>query len=200
MRKQVALGIIAAMALGAQTAAAEGFSYNFIEGAYATGDLEGLDGDGFSIEGASELAPAVHVFSGLSNLDFEQSGVDLELDTISIGVGFNWGLSDNVDLVGGASFERVKVASDFLGESDSDSGYGLMAGIRGRVAESLELEAAIKYADFGDGDLTTFSAGGRWYFTPNFAVGAKFNKLDLGDGLEGDVWLFSIRYDFGDRM
>lgn len=201
MRKQVALGVIAALALGAQTAAAEGFSYNFIEGSYATGDMEGMDGDGFSIKGATELAPSVHVFSGLTNLDFEEAGVDLEMDTMSIGVGLNWGLSDNADLVGGLSYERVKVASDFLGASDSDSGFGVSGGIRGRVGNSLELEAGIKYADFGNGgDLLTYSAGGRWYFTPNFAAGVEFNKIDLGDGIEGDAFLFSLRYDFGDRM
>jgi hypothetical protein len=201
MRKQVALGLIAAMALGAQTAAAEGFSYNLIEGSYMTGDLEGLDGDGFGIEGLTELAPSIHLISGLSSLEFEESGVDLEMDTISIGVGFNWALSDNADLVGGLTYERLKVSSDFLAESASDSGFGVSAGIRGRVAESLELTAGIDYADFGNGgDMISYSAGGHWYFTPNFAVGAKYNKMDLGDGLDGDTWVLGLRYDFGDRL
>jgi opacity protein-like surface antigen len=200
MRKYVALGAIAAMALGAQTAAAEGFSYNLIEGSYATGDLEGLDGDGFGFKGSTELAPSIHLVSGWSSLEFKEAGVDLELDTLSIGVGLNWALSDNADLVGGLSYERAKLGSDFLGESVSDSGFGVSGGIRGRAAESFELNAGIKYSDFGGDDMLTYSAGGRWYFTPKFAVGADYSKLDFGDGLDGDTWVLSVRYDFGDRM
>lgn len=190
MRKYLALGAIAAMALGAQTAAAEGFSYSFMEGSYGFADLEGVDGDGFGINGSTELAPSIHIFSGLQNLSFD-NGADL--DTMNIGVGLNWSLSDNADVVGGLSYERADVGP-------SESGYGLSAGLRGRVGDYVELDAGIKYADIGDlGDSFTYTAGGRWYFTRNFAVGAHFNKLDL-DGADGEAWVVSLRYDFGDRM
>src|SRR5688500_6449380 len=71
MRKFVALGAIAALALGAQTAAAEGFSYNLIEGSYATGDVESVDLDGFGVKGSWELAPSIFVLGGLQNLEFD---------------------------------------------------------------------------------------------------------------------------------
>ncbi|HWL64310.1 MAG TPA: outer membrane beta-barrel protein [Steroidobacteraceae bacterium] len=189
MRKYVALGVIAAMALGAQTAAAEGFSYNLIEGSYATGDVEGFDLDGFGVKGSWELAPSIFVFGGLQNLDFDGGG---SLDALNLGVGMNWALSDNADLFGGASFERLKSGS-------SESGFGVQAGVRGRVVERLELSAAIKYSDIGDfGDSFTYTAGGRWYFTPNFALGLDYNKLDLGDSnADGDLFSVALRYDFG---
>ena len=190
MRKFVALGAIAAaMALGAQTAAAEGFSYNLIEGSYATGDVEGFDLDGFGVKGSWELAPTIFVFGGLQNLEFDGGA---SLDSLNLGVGMNWALSDNADLFGGASFERLKSGS-------SESGFGVQAGVRGRVAERLELSAALKYADIGDaGDAFTYSAGGRWYFTPNFALGLDYNKIDLGDsGFDGDLFSVALRYDFG---
>lgn len=192
MRKYLALGAIAALALGAQTAAAEGFSYSFIEGSYAFADLEGVDGDGFGIRGSTELAPSIHVFSGLQNLGFDGGS---DLDTLNIGVGLNWSLSDNADLVGGLSYERVDAGP-------SESGFGVSGGIRGRVGEFFELNAGVKYSDIGDlGDSFTYSAGARWYFTPNFAVGGEFNKLDLGDAnIDGEAWVISLRYDFGDRM
>jgi hypothetical protein len=180
------------LALGAQTAAAEGFSYSFIEGSYAFADLEGVDGDGFGIRGSTELAPSIHIFSGLQNLGFD-GGFDL--DTLNIGVGLNWSLSDNADLVGGLSYERVDAGP-------SESGFGVSGGLRGRVGNNLELNAGIKYSDIGDfGDTFTYTAGGRWYFTPAFAVGAEYNKLDLGDAnIDGEAWVISLRYDFGDRM
>lgn len=190
MRKYVAFGVIAAMALGAQTAAAEGFSYNLIEGSYSTGDIESVDVDGFGVKGSWALAPSIFVFGGLQNLDAEGPGGSL--DALNLGVGMNWALSDNADLFGGASFERLKGGT-------SESGFGVQAGVRGRVAESLELSASIKYADIGDfGDSFTYAAGGRWYFTPNFAVGLDYNKLDLGDAdAKGDLFSLVLRYDFG---
>lgn len=188
MRKYVAFGVIAAMALGAQTAAAEGFSYNLIEGSYNTGDIEGTDIDGFGIKGSWALAPSIFVLGGLQNFDIESSSNDYE--TLNLGVGMNWALSDNADLFGAATFERVKIGP-------SETGFGVQAGVRGRVGNNLELNATVKYADIGDyGDSFTYGVGGRWYFTPNFAVGVDYNRLDL-DGADGDLFSFALRYDFG---
>jgi hypothetical protein len=188
MRKYVAFGVIAAMALGAQTAAAEGFSYNLIEGSYSTGDVGPTDVDGFGIKGSWALAPSIFVFGGLQNLDAEGPGGSL--DSLNLGVGMNWALSDNADLFGGVSYER-------LDAGPAESGFGVQAGVRGRVGNNLELNASVKYADVGDfGDSFTYGVGGRWYFTPNFAVGLDYNRLDF-DGADGDLFSFALRYDFG---
>jgi hypothetical protein len=191
MRKFVALGAIAALALGAQTAAAEGFSYNLIEGSYATGDVESVDLDGFGVKGSWELAPSIFVLGGLQNLEFDGGA---SLDSLNLGVGMNWAMSENADVFGAATFEQLDGGS-------SESGFGVTGGVRGRVGNSLELSASIKYSDIGDfGDSFTYSAGGRWYFTPNFALGLDYNKIDLGDAnVDGDLFSVALRYDFGDR-
>lgn len=190
MRKFVALGTLAALALGAQSAAAEGFSYNLIEGSYAFADFGGgADADGFGIKGSWALAPTIHVFGGLQNLEGDGGG---SFDTLNLGVGMNWGLTDAVDLVGGVSYERIKSGS-------SESGFGVGVGLRGLVGESFELNGSVKYSDVGDfGDGISFSAGGRYYFTQNFAAGVDFTKLDFDNG-DADVWTISLRYDFGSR-
>jgi opacity protein-like surface antigen len=191
MRKFVALGVLAAAALGAQSAAAQGFSYNLIDRSYAFADIEGTDGDGFGVKGSAELTPMLHAFGGLQNLEFD-GGFDL--DSLNLGLGLNFPMSDVLDLTAGASFERLK------GQGNSESGFGIGAGVRGRVAENFELAASVKYADIGDvGDTFTYSAGARWYFTPAFAVGADYNRLDIGNA-DGDAWIVSLRYDFGSRM
>lgn len=194
MRKYVALGMIAALALGAQTAAAEGFSYNLIEGDYAFADLEGIDGDGFGVKGSAEFAPNLHGAAGYQQLNFDGG---LDIDTFSLGLNLNYALSDNADLIGGVSYENMKVSLSGFG-SESESGYGLTAGVRGRVADNFELAANVKYSDISDLEAFTYSAGVRWYLTPNFALGADFNKLDF-DAFDGEAWVVSLRYDFGDR-
>lgn len=189
MRKFVALGTIAAMALGAQSAAAQGFSYNYIEGSYiAQAEVGPADADGFGVSGAFELTSNLFAFGGLNNVS--EGGNDL--DELNLGLGFNYGLADNLDLVAGASFERVKAGS-------SESGFGVGLGLRGRVAERLELTGGVKYRDIGPSDGTEFSVGGRWYFTENFAAGADFRRFDLG-GADGNWISIGLRYDFGNRL
>lgn len=191
MRKFVALGTLAAMALGAQSAAAEGFSYNLLEGSYVFADQGSADADGFGIKGSWELAPTIHVFGGMQNLSVDGGG---SFDTITLGVGLNWPLTDTVDVIGAASYESVNPPA-----FSSESGFGVSAGLRGLVAERFELNGSIKYSDIGDfGDGITFTAGARYYFTDNFAAGVDFNKLDF-DGGDTDAWVIALRYDFGDR-
>jgi hypothetical protein len=201
MRK-AAVGMIAALAVGAQAASAEGFSYNLIEGSYSIADLDGADGNGFALKGSNALAPTVFLSSGIESLKFDDVApdTDLDLDNLNLGVGFNWSLADNADLFGIATWERQAIDLDGVG-STSESGYGITGGVRGRLAESFEVSASVKYTDIGDfGDAFTYSAGGRWYFTESFAVGVDYNRLDLGEAnVDGDAWVATLRYDFGDR-
>lgn len=190
MRKFVALGTLAVMAVGAQSVYADGVSYNLVEGTYAFADIEGFDGDGFGVRGSYGFTPNIHAVAGFQSLDFDFGS---KLKNLYLGAGYNWSLNDSWDLIGTATFEQQKI----LGASET--GWGLGAGARGRVGTSVELNAGVKYTDIGDfGDAFTFVAGGRYYFTPMFAVGAEFNKLDLGDAdADGEAWVISVRYDFG---
>lgn len=184
MRKSVALGTIAALGLAGPVMAAEGFSYNLVEGSYI--DLDGADG--FGLSGSVEFTSNLF---GLASFQTVGDGpVDVSL--LSAGAGLNWPVVENLDLVGALTFERAKVEVDGFG-SDSDTGFGLTGGIRGRVLEKLELTASLKYVDFGGGaDDTALQAGARWYFTDALAVG-----VDVG---EDDTFALALRYDFGNRL
>lgn len=190
MRKQIVLGAVAALGMSAQAFAAEGISYNLFDGGYVDSELDlgatNADGDGFRLGASAELGPILFGFVDYANTDIE--GVDLGL--FDIGLGSRWALGPSLDLVSGVSFERIKIE-----DVGSDEGYGLNIGLRGRVSEQFELAGSVKYVDFGnDSDDMVFSASGRWYFTPQFAVGldiSKYDDLDLTSlGL-------SLRYDFG---
>lgn len=184
MRKSVVLGTIAALGLAGPVMAAEGFSYNLVEGSYV--DADGADG--FGLAGAVEFTS--NVFGVASFQSVGDGPVDVSL--LSAGVGMNWPVVANLDLVGALTFERAKVEVDGFG-SDSENGFGLAGGIRGRVFDKVELTAGLKYVDFGSGaDDTTLQAGARYYFTPAFAVG-----VDIG---EDDYFTLNLRYDFGNRL
>lgn len=182
MRKIAAIGAFAAaLAFGAQQAAATDFSYNLLEGAFVSGD--GYDGLG--IAGALEFTPE---FFGHAGIDLLESDGGADFSVLNLGGGYSHAVNNNLDIVATASLVRLKVDG-----GGSDTGFGLGVGVRGRVLSQLELHAGLEYVDLDDSD-TILKAGGRWYFTPNFAAG-----LDLHDG-DGDATLrFAVRYDFGNR-
>lgn len=191
MRKQLALGAVLALGLGTQAFAADGLSYNLIEGGYVRGEIEDFDlkGDGFTIGGSFAIGENMFGFASVNDIDYD-GGISSNL--FNAGLGFNWALSPDLDLVSGVSWERIQVKAS--GVSVSDDGIGLNVGLRGRV-DRLELTGNVKYSDFGhDSNGFTVGASGRYYFTPAFAAGP-----DISHNSDGTNWGISFRYDFGKR-
>jgi len=186
MRKLVAIGTLAAMALGAQAAAAaEGISYSLLEGSYVSAD----GADGFGVHGSFAFNPMIHAFGSWDDMDVDGGG---SFGLLNAGLGLNHALNDMWDVYGRASFERIDVGP-------AESGWGVAGGLRGRVLGSLELQGELKYADIGDyGDRTTITAGGRWYLSPAFAFGADY-IVDADDS-DLSLWRIAVRYDFGAGM
>jgi hypothetical protein len=188
MRKHIALGTVMALGFGTQAMAAEGFSYSNIEASYASYNLKGTtaDADGFGLSGSYGLGENFSIFADYDDLDVDGGG---SLKHLDLGLGYHWALGSNLDLTSGLSYES-------LDAGPNATGYGLAVGLRGRVGESLELTGGVKYYNLNKGvpAQTTFTVGGRWYFTPNFAVGADFSDQDDF----GKSWRVALRYDFGD--
>ncbi|MEO8313550.1 MAG: outer membrane beta-barrel protein [Pseudomonadota bacterium] len=195
MRKYIALGALMALGVAAPAIAAEGFSYNLVEAGYVSNEIkaEGLDGSGFALNGSFEFSESLFGFANLVDADYDE-GSGFSTRTLSVGLGYAMPLGRSVDLVSGFSYENLRLHIDGLG-SASEKGFGANVGLRGRVAESLELTGNVKYTDFGHNlDDFTLSVGGRYYFTPAFAAG-----IDVSDNDDGTAWTVALRYDFGRR-
>jgi hypothetical protein len=193
MRKHLALGVALALGFGTQAFAADGLSYNLIEGGYVRAEVDdlGIDGDGFMIGGSVELGQGVFGFASVNDVEYgDNSGISSNL--FNAGLGTHWALSPTLDLVSGVSWERIEVKAS--GVSVSDDGIGLNVGLRG-VFDRLELTGTVKYSDFGHNTNDfTLGASGRYYFTDAFAAGPDISHND-----DGTNWGISFRYDFGKR-
>jgi hypothetical protein len=193
MRKHLALGAALALGLGTQAIAADGLSYNLIEGGYVRAEVDdlGLEGDGFTIGGSVELGQGVFGFASVNDIEYgDNSGISSNL--FNAGLGSHWALSPTVDLVSRVSWERIEVKAS--GVSVSDDGIGLNVGLRG-MFDRLELTGTVKYSDFGrNNNDFTLGASGRYYFTDAFAAGPDISHND-----DGTNWGISFRYDFGRR-
>jgi len=204
MRKSVALSAIAALSL-AGPAMADGFSYNYIEGGLGSSELEieGLsgnaDGEGGYLGGSGELSK--HLFGFINGTSMEYEDV-LRITSSSLGLGFNWALGPNLDLVSTLSVDRIELKVD--GDAEDEDGYGLGVGLRGRIGERFEWTVGGKYRDIDVTKIATFNLGGRYYFTPRFALGAEvianeYEDDETSDTLDESIVMVTFRYDFGTR-
>jgi hypothetical protein len=146
------------------------------------------DASGFLLRGSAGLGKAL-VLDG----SFEQTSFfGHDLYQASLGAGLRWPLNDSLQLFAGVSGEVVysPTGGDLFEDDFTFTGVGVKAGVRGRVAERLDLSASIKYDNINDRILP--SAGARYYFTRRLAAG-----LDFADEVFGTRVMSVLRFDFG---
>lgn len=112
----------------------------------------------------------------------DESGTDLDL--LTLGAGYRLPLNSFTDAYFGLNYERAEV------ENNEDSGYSLNAGVRSMVTEQVELQGELGYYDIDDGDVTV-KVGANYYFSPRWAVGASYEKID-----DLDITQLNARYTF----
>lgn len=198
MRQSLRMSILAAAAAMPLCAQAGDLNYTYVEAGWATTDVDvgngfgDVDFDGWALRGSVALGDMFFLageYLTQTNDDFD---TDIDLDRYDIGLGAHFALADNVDLVGQLSWVNAELSASGI-EDVSDDGYGLSVGVRGRLGEQFEGEAALKYVDFGGdgGDSTAGFLAGRWYFTEGFAVGV--NALFDEDATSYGI---GLRYEF----
>ncbi|MGE8213297.1 Ax21 family protein [Stenotrophomonas sp.] len=137
----IALALVAALPFAAS--AADGLSYNYVEGDYAKTDAAGGDADGWGLKGSYAFHPNFHAFGEYTRQETDLNKVDL--DQWRVGAGFNKEIAPSTDFVARVAYEKfdpkhVK-AADF-------EGYSAEAGIRTAFGKHAEVYAMAGYEDF----------------------------------------------------
>ncbi len=172
---------------------AENLSYTHGEVGYASvdGEIGGVDfdGDGFGLNGSLAVAENVFLTAGYASteVDFDNSNVDAEFDSYSLGIGAHIPLQENLDLVGTLSWVKVDVE-----DAGNDDGVQLGVGLRGMATDQLEWGAGIDYTDIDDEGDFGFTVSGRYHFTPELSAGIALNTDDNADVLTTTA---SVRYE-----
>jgi len=166
-RPLIALGLLAVLPLAAS--AAEGLSYNYVEGGYVATDLKGLpDADGFGVKGSIAFHPNFHLFGDYAHQSFDNTNLDV--DQWRLGVGYNHTLTARTDLLTRIAYEKVDAGS--IGDAD---GWSVEVGARSALLPALEGYAL---AGYEDGDQASGDFYGR--------LGAQY-KFNQNWGISGDV-------------
>ncbi len=160
-------------------------TYNFINAGFQRVQLDGngvdVDGDGFVIAGAYEIADNWHIVASYASTGFDFS---VDLNQLQIGAGYHTDISDTTNFFANALYVDYEVDTGGFGSVD-DSGFGLAIGLRSNISSTLELEGSITHIDIGDADGTTLAGAGWYKFSREFAVG-------LNAAIEDDVTAFGI--------
>ncbi|HYM85517.1 MAG TPA: diffusible signal factor-reguated Ax21 family protein [Pseudoxanthomonas sp.] len=183
MKKSLlALSLLSTLTLSAAASAAEGISYNYVEGGYTATNLDGQsDSDGWGLNGSVAIAPNFHVFGGYNQQDFDS--VNYGYDQWRLGVGYNHEISQNVDLVTRVAYEKFQ-GDDFnvggVGFAGTDlDGYSGEVGVRGSLTQHLEGYAMAGYEDGSDYDGDFYGRlGAQVKFNPNWGISGDVKFAD----------------------
>jgi hypothetical protein len=172
--------------LSSAVAMAEGPSYSYIEAVYQEVDIDGLDGDGFSVAGSVEINESWFVFADYYSADID-AGFDF--DRWSAGAGWRSAISDKTDWFATLAFVDAEINAGPFG-SASESGLGASIGIRSMFSPKLELAGTVRYSD---PEEETAVRAELWYtLTGNFALGL---KADFGDDISSYGIGFRLYFD-----
>jgi hypothetical protein len=189
MKLKIASALVASAALLPVSAQGQAPGYSYLDLAYVETDFDRVrdNADGFALRGSFELTDSVFMFADYT----EQSVRNVDFEAYNVGFGYAWSIAPNMDLYGKLAY--VKAEARGFGLRGDDDGYGASVGIRSFVTGNFELEGAVDYVDLSDsGDDTSFGIAARWYFTPQFAIGA---EAKLGD--DANSYGIGVRWNFG---
>lgn len=185
----------ALLALSASATAQE-FDYNFLSLGYQRATLDNgafdVDGDGIGLNGSLEINESFFVFGGYGMTEYEEAGIEVDADTLRIGLGWHTALSNEVDFTAGLSYEYIDLSA--LGVSVDDNGIGLGVGLRYAASDTIEINGGVDYVDYSDGgDDTTFGLGLLYGISDNVDLGVNGRWGD-----DASAYGISGRFYFGD--
>jgi hypothetical protein len=208
-RTLFALALAAALPVSAQ---ASELSYSFVELDYARMNIDGdVDPTGWGIKGSAEVSKSFYVFGQYQQGNEEISGIDIDLDTTQVGVGWRHPISDSADFNAelGWIHQAVDIGENIplpglpCGCGGSSGGFipndGAEAdgvrgsvGLRGALSENFEGYAKANYTDGSDfdGDFSG-TLGAQVKFAHMWGVTA---EVEFGD--DYNTFLLGVRANF----
>lgn len=163
-----------ACALPFAASAADGISYNHVQGSYVYTNSSS-NADGWGLDGSVAVHPNVHLFGSYSNQKINGLGVDF--DQWRVGVGYNKTISPKTDLVANLAYDKldasVGVALD---------GYSVEGGVRAALTPMLEGYAMLGYEDGNNYSGDVYGRlGGQVKFNQNWGLAADVKIANGGD-------------------
>jgi len=177
----------ACLAMLAQSAAAKGFSYTYVEGGYRNIDADSIEADGFEAGFSFGAMKYMHILGSYSRLWVDDvdglSSVDIDIDEFKIGFGGHYPILDRVDLVLDAVYVDDQITGKARPEgassksktriNDKEEGYEATFSARVQALKKLEMTPHVTYRDVGSDSDTGFGLGMVYNFHKKFSLRIK---------------------------
>lgn len=193
--KKVVLASVLLLSMGTAQAA-DSLRWDSASLSYQSVDLDGDKLTGFGISGTKLVSDNVFLAGQYASVSDDitvfNSKVNLDFNTLSVGLGYRHAISNTTDLFGIVSYQDIEAEASFQGNSASESedGYGLEAGVRSLITSQLELSASLSYVDIAEESETGYNVSARYHFTEQFAAGVGYSKFDDMDTLSLSATIF----------
>lgn len=195
MKKYISLSLFAAATLFTTQAFADAPKWDLVELDYVKFDINdtNFEPNGFAITGTKLLTDNLFMTGSYTELSENITAIDLDIENLSLGLGYKYGLTESTDWYGALSYVDLKaeaVEGNNNAANDED-GFSISTGIRSMLTDNFELAGDVTYVDIGDGDETTFSVKGYYYVTEEIALSLGYGRSHDTDAFEiGARWAF----------
>jgi len=170
---------------------AENISYNYIQAAYTTTDIDilgtSIDGNGFSISGSATINDNL---AFIASFDDQSYDYDIDTNSFQFGLNFHTPVNKTTDILFGISILDSEVSQPLLGSED-DTGNVLGVGIRSKLNPNIEIDFGVSRSDIFDDSSTGFSLSLLARLNENIQLG-----IGYGSGDDTDTIGFSLRSNF----
>jgi len=125
---------------------------------YETLDVSGVSLSGLTVSGSLDLTENLYLSAGTGTVSKTISGLKVELDATSVGLGFKTGISETVDIYGAISSVNQKLTASWSGYTASADGSSTVYGAGLKVALSDKVDGTIgivKSTESGSSMTTT---------------------------------------------
>lgn len=192
----IAVGASSLLLAGTAGAQESALSYNYVEGNITKGEISDFDYTTYGAELSIELGDTLFVKGTIAEGESDDEvfgGVfsdNVDITAYTVGLGAHLPITERTDFVTGVSYIKNEVG--FRGFDQDADGYGVDAGIRSMVSDSVELAAAVNYVDGDefDGEFG-FSADARFYLSERLSLSVGYTELDETDGVTA-----GLRFNF----
>lgn len=165
---------LALLAGFAGTANASELSYSLIEADYVSiGDFDSGDNfDGFGLRGSVEFGDNFYGLASYNSTSASPFGVNIDIDTYDIGVGYRHSINEKADFFVDASYSHIKLSA-FGSTGADDDGYTVNLGFRGAFNDHFEGSVAAVHRELGDfGNDTSLGLGAHFKFNKTWGITA----------------------------
>ena len=168
--------------------AAEAPNYQYIELAYGSADVDvdvsglgsaDIDQDGYELEGSySFFDDRLWLLGSYTDLSGEEAGVDLDVETISFGIGSVFKLSDSATIDASVIYREDEFSA--LGTSADADGAGVAVGTR-LNAGILEIFGRLGYLEGDYEGSLLVDIGVLFNIGEHFGISGSYELLDVNE-------------------